>query len=500
MRRLFMLRLAAPVLAVSVLLLGLGGWGAWWLYRLQNESSQLVAKSVASVRAAEELVLAFREVRTRLYLFLLNGEAKELETIPALKSEISRWLARAEQAAVTAHERELLARVHRGHERLFVELDRIRGERPTPRQAARLQALADHLLTEEVLQPTTEYLDFNEEQAEQASAANQVAAQRVGLGMVLLGICGSLGGLLAGQGLARAVRRSLVQLSDPIRDATGLLEQVTGPLPVAPGQDIQEMAAALRALAEQIGRVVARLQDSQRQAPRNAQLALMGQLAASVAHELCNPLTSIKMLAEGLRQESEQRGQSVEDFLVIERAVERLTRDLQSFLDFARPPAPQRQRVALQSVVEQGLALVRGLARRQNVVVQFEPGAGPLWVDADPGQIQQVLVNLLLNAIQAQPRGGHIQIGLDLPAEGLVEVRVLDRGPGIDPHLLPRLFQPFVTTKEAGLGLGLAVSRGIAESHGGSLQAANRLEGGACFLLRLPRASGPGGETCSWEH
>ena len=163
-----------------------------------------------------------------------------------------------------------------------------------------------------------------------------------------------------------------------------------------------------------------------------------------------------------------------------------MQRCLQTFLDFARPPRPERRPLDLASAVERTFALVAGRAQNQGVQLTFLPPESPPAVEADAEQIHQLLVNLTLNALDAMPLGGTLAVELRGPEDGQVELLVSDTGPGIAPEVLPRLFEPFVTTKETGLGLGLVVSRRIAEGHGGSLRACNRPGGGACFVLRLP--------------
>jgi signal transduction histidine kinase len=121
-------------------------------------------------------------------------------------------------------------------------------------------------------------------------------------------------------------------------------------------------------------------------------------------------------------------------------------------------------------------------------------------VEADADQIQQVLVNLALNALDAMPSGGQLYVDLCPATESHVCLRVRDSGPGIDHEMMPHLFEPFVSNKEAGLGLGLVVSRRIAEAHGGSLHAFNQPQGGACFELRLPLIQAPTVETSSDVH
>jgi two-component system sensor histidine kinase HydH len=112
-------------------------------------------------------------------------------------------------------------------------------------------------------------------------------------------------------------------------------------------------------------------------------------------------------------------------------------------------------------------------------------------VDADQDQLQQLLLNLVLNALDAMPGGGTVELDLRAPRDGHVELYVRDTGPGIAPHILPKVFETFVSSKETGVGLGLPVSRRIAEDHGGSLAAYNLPGGGACFLLRLPATGTP---------
>ena len=212
-----------------------------------------------------------------------------------------------------------------------------------------------------------------------------------------------------------------------------------------------------------------------------------------MAHELRNPLTSIKLLVQTNREEAEERGTPAEDLVVIEKEIRRMERSLQNFLDFARPPKPDRRRIELAGVVEQTLALIGGRARKQHVDVHFAARVAPAPVDADAEQIQQVLVNLTLNALDVMPRGGQLEVELNLAhtpdGRDWIEVRVMDSGPGIAVDLAPRLFNPFVSTKETGLGLGLVISRRIADSHGGILEGGNRPEGGAYFSLRLPMAA-----------
>jgi signal transduction histidine kinase len=222
---------------------------------------------------------------------------------------------------------------------------------------------------------------------------------------------------------------------------------------------------------------------------KEQQLAVVSQIATGVAHELRNPLTSVKMLVQSNREEAVARGMPAEDLRIIEQEIRRMERCLRTFLDFARPPRPERKPFDLCSLVDRTFSLIEGQAAKQCVVVKADTPRASVVVNADWEQIQQLLLNLTLNALDAMPTGGTLSVSV-ARSDGHVELRVADTGPGIAPQLVPRLFEPFETTKETGVGLGLVVSRRIAQDHGGSLTASNRAEGGACFVLRLPASAG----------
>jgi signal transduction histidine kinase len=219
---------------------------------------------------------------------------------------------------------------------------------------------------------------------------------------------------------------------------------------------------------------------------RVEQMMAIGQVAAGVAHELRNPLTSIKGLIQVNLRDLTCRGVPADDLTVIEQEIRRMESTLQTFLDFARPPKPDRRPADLAGIVERVLALVAGRARKQQVGIRFLKPAEAVIANVDNDQIQQLLLNLVLNALDAMPQGGQIDVDLQGCRDGFAELYVRDDGPGIPPNILPKVFETFVSSKETGVGLGLPLSLRIGEEHGGTLKAYNLPERGACFLLRLP--------------
>jgi len=224
----------------------------------------------------------------------------------------------------------------------------------------------------------------------------------------------------------------------------------------------------------------------EKEALRAQQMATLAQLATGVAHEIRNPLTSIKLLIQANRAKLESSGLPGEDLELVEQEIRRMERSVNSLLDFARPENPERVTTSLQSIIERTQTLVEGRAAKQNVTITIEAPEQAVLVFADPEQIQQLLLNLVLNALDAMPEGGILFLNIeDTDTEAILTCR--DTGPGIREDVMKHLFRPFVTTKKSGIGLGLGICQRIAESHGGSLNAANHPEGGACFELRLPK-------------
>jgi signal transduction histidine kinase len=487
------LRMTAPVVVISVLLLAFAIGTAWYVQRWQGTVSRDLRVNVSAIRAAEELEILVREARTRLDHFLITGEREYLAQVAELRVQTGHWLDEAERWAVTPRARQKMSRVRQGQQRFWGELERITGSVPDAGLPGQVRDLTETVLVREVLTPAHEYLDLTEEDLDGSIAKNQTLADRLVYALLFLGTCGSAAGLVAGVGFARGLSRSLIQLSVLIRDTAGHLEEGVGPITFS-GANLGELEKVLRIITERVGAIVARLQQRERDILHAEQLAAVGQLAAGMAHELRNPLTSMKILVQGaLTGTAGEGGEawpcpglSVRDLAVLEEEITRLEGLVQSFLDFARPPAPEKRVLDIRPLVAQTLAFVAGRAALTSVRVESAVPPLPVSAAVDPGQFRQVLLNLLLNAFDALPGGGTITVRLQCEAGGWVALQVADSGCGLPAALGERIFEPFTTTKETGLGLGLSICKRIAAAHGGTLAGANRPEGGAVFTLRLP--------------
>jgi C4-dicarboxylate-specific signal transduction histidine kinase len=254
---------------------------------------------------------------------------------------------------------------------------------------------------------------------------------------------------------------------------------------------------ALRAKVVELEEKTEALKSAQETLIRSERLASVGRLAAGVAHEIGNPIAAIlgfeELLLDGDLPRDEQR-----DFLLrMKRETERIHRVLRDLLDFARAPGrtgEEEQKLgSAANAIEAAITLVgpqrelRGVRITRDVAADLPP------IGMAEERLEQVLLNLLLNAGDAVSHpGGAIAISARLE-DGLVVIHVDDDGPGIAPEVFDKLFEPFVTTKEVGkgTGLGLAVCRGLVEAAGGSISAERAPLGGARFALRLPTATDP---------
>jgi two-component system, NtrC family, sensor kinase len=245
-------------------------------------------------------------------------------------------------------------------------------------------------------------------------------------------------------------------------------------------------AAATReldALAGSVNRMTERLLDAQGALVRAEKLASVGRLAAGIAHEVGNPLAAIANYAEVLRR----RGVDPEIVQALEREADRIDTIVRGLLDYARPSEAARDSIDLTALVAGAVELLRTQGLLRALDVREEADGAPS-VRGDSAALEQVLVNLLLNAVDAAGTGGRIRVRTEVAPSGRARVIVADSGPGVPETDRARVFDPFFTTKPPGrgTGLGLAIVQRVVEDHGGTVVAERAPEGGAAFVVTLP--------------
>jgi signal transduction histidine kinase len=474
------------IFLLSALLLAVAVAASWYVHKLFADFSEVLDLNVASIRAAEELEIGLREIRTQLtdYAFQ-NHDPRYLEAISAQRKSTDHWLAEAERLATTGSEQRQILRIKRGYRDLVEQLDQVQAGGPESLSLRAVQRLVDEVLSREIIEPAHEYLDYNETRILSVARDHRVFSRSIAGGLLVIGISGAFAGFLAGRTAARRHRRSMIELSLPLSVAAGKLSEVVGPIQVSTGLDLAELKQILDALAVEVEKVVGRLQRTQQEVIRAEKLASVGQLAAGMAHEIRNPLMAVKLLVQSALEAPGVAQLERDDLCLIDQELSRLERTVQGLIDYARPPALKRAVVSTRTLVQQTVSLLAGRAAIQGVALEPSLGVGDVFVEGDAQQLQQVLLNLLINALDATERGGGVRIWTETDAQS-VRICIADDGTGIPAELLDRIFEPFTSGKQTGTGLGLSISRRIVEAHCGEILAANRAGGGAQFSVLLP--------------
>jgi two-component system, NtrC family, sensor kinase len=284
-------------------------------------------------------------------------------------------------------------------------------------------------------------------------------------------------------------------------------------LPVRSRDELGEMAESFNAMAESLtsarkeitdwGRTLeARVKEETSKVERaqavlvtREKMASLGKLAAAVAHEVNNPLAGILMYARLTQKDLEKDAANCphsvemsENLRIIERESQRCGNLMRSLLTFARQTSPNRQPADLRTLISDALSLVQHRAELQGIAFEMKIKEPLPRLQCDPDQIRQVILALLVNAVEAMPSGGHLGIEAREVTGGEIELRVKDTGEGIAPEAQEHIFEPFFTTKQdrQGTGLGLAVAHSILEQHGGSISVDSTGSEGTTFLVELP--------------
>jgi signal transduction histidine kinase len=289
--------------------------------------------------------------------------------------------------------------------------------------------------------------------------------------------------------LALVVRRPMLELQEKIQRVSD--GDLTATVSFARrNDDIGDLGRNFNTMVRQLRESGAEIERLHRtQMTRAEHAATLGELAAGLAHEIRNPLAGIAGVMDIVGRDLPATSPALEVVNDVREEVLRINRIVSDLLETARPKPPDCQLADLNATVEHAVAMAKqqALSKPIKIVCIKHPTLPP--VEHDTAQIHQILLNLVLNAIQALDGPGSVTVTVD-SNDGMASVAVQDTGPGIPPETLPNIFRPFFTTKGHGTGLGLSLAKRIAQDHGGQLNVASRLGQGSTFTLLLPFTRG----------
>lgn len=248
-------------------------------------------------------------------------------------------------------------------------------------------------------------------------------------------------------------------------------------------------------LVAAINRMMGELEKRQEQLVQSRKIASIGTLTAGIAHEINNPINNISLILESLIEDADTMAEDERRRLYQEAMdqADRTSEIVKNLLEFSRASYPRMEDVNLEEIIDKTTRLVKNEMNLHNIKFAKEVTAALPEIRLDRGGLQQVLLNLFMNAIQAMDNGGELKVAIG-PSEAAGEARidVIDNGPGIPPEYINQIFDPFFTTKKEGVGtgLGLSVSYNIVKKHGGRLTVQSRPGQGTCFSIFLPLAGG----------
>ena len=501
----------APLLLVSGLVCALGITAAWNFDRQQANSNEVITREVESVVTVHRLEAGMRDVRWLLGMYLRSTEdelesnkAEFVSEVQSLHQQTKELLAQARAFASDANELATIDRVQNGYGTFFADFEAAIQSNPVIRRNE-LNRLTYGYFSDEILTPLKQLVDVEAEIVHKTNLASRGTTTLMRTGFLVLGIVGGAAGLLFGAAMARKVHQSMVQLNVSVVGAADKLEEVIGPVSISTAGGLTDLQVSLKEIEKRITQLVEDLRKREREMMRHEQLAVVGQLAAGLAHELRNPLMPMKMLVQNAMERCrDQGGPGLEgrQLNVLNEEIGRLEESIRFFLDFARPPTVERRHCDLAKIVRETSELIEHRAQNQRVEIRLQLPEESAELHADPNRIRQLLLNLLLNSLDALPDGGVVGVTVAAdqasredpwgsenrePIQEGWRISVSDNGSGFQPDALSSAFEPFVTTKETGTGLGLSICKTIVEAHSGAIRVQNLPTGGARFEIWLPQ-------------
>lgn len=283
----------------------------------------------------------------------------------------------------------------------------------------------------------------------------------------------------------------LRSLADRALSANEAFDRYQGRLQSESGKLLDVFTSPLRLAETQRGLIlifvdVTEEVRAQTEVQRNRALSAIGQMTAQIAHEIKNPLGSIRFAAEVLKRQPQGNGRDMETIGVIERSVDHLATVVTELSDYARPKELQKATINLNGLLDEIMPMVADRLAAKEMQIDRRFAADLPAGKFDVTELKKLFLNLIINAIEASEPGKHIELRTNSDGNGKVIVEIVDQGAGMDTETLRRLFEPFYTTKEKGTGLGMAIARKITELHKGELTVRSRKGQGTTATVRLP--------------
>lgn len=471
------------VLAALVLITFMGGVVMiWYTYRIDALIDTVADENLVALETAEDLQIALANQKGFVSYYFLDGDPDWLRQLREYQERFTRILNHARALATVPKQKEAIRRIAAEYEQYVSSRDKVIALYKSGKNDA------GALLHQEVRDRFFKILELCDTfKTVNVRAINDARQESRDEAVKLRSI--ALIAILANFILAVILAMIVVkEILGPIRR---LIQAVTHEDVVTKKENvIKVLSHRVYDLLENMGTTQLELEKSRENLLQAKKLAVVGKLAAGMAHSIRNPFTSVKMRLFSLERTLELSDSQQEDFDVISEEIRHIDTIVQNFLEFSRPPKLAMQPISPSAVVDTVVQLLSHRLKSYEVTLTTARSEALPLVNADPDQLKEVLVNLIINACEAMGKGGTIVIEelVSRKPSGFPEavIRICDNGPGIPASLRAKVFEPFFTTKEEGTGLGLSIAKRIINEHKGWLDIAETEGCGATVVVTLP--------------
>ncbi len=458
----------------------------WYSYSIEGVLTTITEKNLVAFQSAESLEMALVNQKGFVSYYFLDGDPKWLIQLKEYRRVFSEQLGHARAIAQSPELQQTIARISDEYDRYIQEKDKVishytSGDMETGsklHEDVRTRFFSILQMCEAYKQEQTRAIMLAKQSALTEAARLRDTAMAVIVIHVLLVVL--LAYLL------------VYQILNPLRV---LIQETSRSKTVEKsGNDVKTLSQSVRGLIEDVGQTQVELEKSRETLLQAEKMAMVGKLAAGMAHSVRNPFTSVKMRLFSLSRSLNLSGTQKEDLDVISEEIGHVDTIVQNFLEFSRPPKLIMQPVSPSTVVDTTVRLLRYRLESYNVKATVHRDKMLPAIDADPDQLKEVLVNLIINACEAMTGGGAIDIHETVvgspPEPQHAMIRITDNGTGMAPAAVKKVFDPFFTTKEDGTGLGLSIVSRIIREHRGSIDVKSEQGRGTTFSIALPLKGG----------
>lgn len=455
----------------------------WYTYRIQCVLRTIIEQNLASYRSAANLEVALVNQKGFVTYFFQDGNHAWLRQLGEHRQIFRTRLEEAKNHAEDPLQQKMLAHIETEYEQYIAVKDQVIAHYQAGRHDQGVQlhpTVRMHFFT--LMNTCEEYKEIHSQRILEARHNSLVQATR----LRVIAAAALIGGLSLASVLLYTLVRQILQ---PVIRLFQAASRRDGGL-ASTDNVVAALSQKVHGLLEDVDQTHLELARSRESLLQAEKLALVGKLAAGMAHSIRNPFTSVKMRLFSLNRSLTLDSEQMEDFEVITEEIRHIDTIVQNFLEFSRPPKLIMQTLSPSSVVDMAVQLLRHRLKSYDVTVAIQRAQPLPDVSADPEQLKEVLVNLIINACEAMDKGGHIDIfektASSPQSKPVAVIQLSDNGPGIPEKLQEKVFQPFFTTKEEGTGLGLSIAERIIHEHGGQVRIEPTEGMGTTFIITLP--------------